>query len=153
MDIEGDGGKDRIQGEKWQVGECGSILLWFTAEITGRNSWSWSWYTVEMTPWGLNVRRNTVNERFQKSFARDSQDSSGGSGKCAMGVDLLHEKEIWFLFPKQAQRTLIHHGDKDGMSGGTTSIFEKPVVAVLCRPTLTVENIAKELGCLWSIGW
>lgn len=56
------------------------------------------------------------------------------------------------MFPKQAQRTLIHHGDKDGMSGGTTSIFEKPVVAVLCRPTLTVENIAKELGCLWSIG-
>lgn len=27
MDIEGDGGRDRIQGEKWQVDECGSILL------------------------------------------------------------------------------------------------------------------------------
>ena len=56
------------------------------------------------------------------------------------------------MFPKQAQRTLIHRGDKDGMSEGAPSIFEKPEVAVLCRPTSTVENIAEELGCLWSIG-
>lgn len=64
------------------------------------------------------------------------------------GADLLHEKEILFLFPKRAQRTPIPHGDRTAQVRGIIGIFEKPRVAVFCWPKLIVENTAQELGCL-----